>query len=139
MKILFICKGNMARSQMAEAIFNNLTKGKHTAISAGTKVTTEEKDREGHKVSAEIIIAVMKEIGIDISTQIRNQLTPEILAEADKAIVMAQLWSIPEYLTQSTKTIYWEVPDPAQQSMEFAREVRNQLQTMVSNLVKELA
>ena len=35
MKVLFICKANVGRSQMAEAIFNNFTMGKASAISAG--------------------------------------------------------------------------------------------------------
>jgi hypothetical protein len=37
--ILFVCIGNSGHSQMAEALFNNLAKGKATVLSAGTYYT----------------------------------------------------------------------------------------------------
>ena len=44
MKILFVCKGNVGRSQMATALFNKMSKIK--ASSAGTNV----KEDEGQKI-----------------------------------------------------------------------------------------
>ena len=35
MKVLFICKANVGRSQMAEAIFDSLAKGKAISKNAG--------------------------------------------------------------------------------------------------------
>lgn len=132
MKVLFICVGNVGRSQMAEAIFNNLFKGMHTAISAGTQVSKENqkiKDRDPN------IVAVMKEIGIDVSENMRNQLTPEILREADEVVVMAEKETIPDYLNQNKKAIFWKVADPKGQTLEFAREVRDQIQALVNDFI----
>jgi arsenate reductase len=56
-RILFICTGNSARSQMAEGMVNSLFQDKFEAKSAGLKPT---------KVNS-YAIEVMKEIGIDIS------------------------------------------------------------------------
>ena len=56
-KVLFICVGNAARSQMAEAFFNVFSK-EGRAISAGVKLK-EEVDPNA--------VRVMKEVGIDIS------------------------------------------------------------------------
>jgi arsenate reductase (thioredoxin) len=60
--VLFLCTGNSCRSQMAEGIVNERFRSKVKAWSAGT-----------HPTSIHInAIKVMKEIGIDISTQTVN-------------------------------------------------------------------
>jgi len=105
MKILFVCKANSGRSQLAEAIFNKLSKGKHQAASAGTKVIREDVNREGTKISDPNIIAVMKEIGVDVSGNVRNQVTPEMLEKVDKVVILAEPEFVPEYLRQNKKSI----------------------------------
>jgi protein-tyrosine-phosphatase len=140
MKILFICAGNVARSQIAEAIFNNLSNGNHIAKSAGTKVVRENSNNEGQKLKDKDmnIVEVMKKIGIDISTSTRKQITQEMVQEADKVIVMNPSDNVPEYVKQDSKTIFWEVPDPFNQNLEFAEGVRNQLQSLVHDFVETL-
>ena len=49
MKVLFICKGNWYRSQIAEAIYNQLTHS-HDASSVGTFVGTKD-EPEGQVLS----------------------------------------------------------------------------------------
>ena len=56
-RVLFVCVHNSARSQIAEAFLNQLGKGEFTAQSAGL---------EPGKLNP-LVVAVMKEIGIDIS------------------------------------------------------------------------
>jgi arsenate reductase len=58
-KVLFICTHNSARSQIAEGIMNHIYHDKYEAHSAGTKPT---------QVNP-LAIRVMKEIGVDISSQ----------------------------------------------------------------------
>ncbi len=57
-RILFVCMDNAARSQMAEGLLNEFGGGKFAVMSAGIKPAQE---------VSEDAIAVMKEIGIDIS------------------------------------------------------------------------
>lgn len=141
MKILFICAGNVARSQMAEAIFNNLSKGKDIAISAGTKVVREGSNKEGQKIKDKDmnIVNVMQEIGIDVSDYERKQITPEMFKEADKVIVINPSKNLPQYLHPSEKVIFWDIDDPYNQDLEFARKVRDQIHAMISNLISEVA
>ena len=64
---------------MAEALFNQLAKGKAAAISAGTTPASHT-DRS--------VVEAMFEIGIDISNQWPKLLVPEMLENADRVITM---------------------------------------------------
>src|SRR3990167_8876934 len=93
MKILFICRENVGRSQMAEAIFKQLN-DKHEILSAGTKVVSKDgESRHGQILkdlpAAENVILVLKEKGIQVAENTRTQLSPDLVAWADKIIVMA--------------------------------------------------
>ncbi len=67
-KILFLCTGNSARSQMAEGWARALKGGELEAYSAGIEV---------HGLN-QYAVAVMKEAGVDISNQ-KSKLVTEVL------------------------------------------------------------
>ena len=77
--ILFVCVHNSGRSQMAEAFFNQMTKGKALAISAGTQPADEVNP---------LVIEAMREVGIDISGNRPKMLTIDMVEKADKMITM---------------------------------------------------
>lgn len=80
---LFICAANVGRSQMAEGFYNFYTGGRNS-ISAAALVDLREKyDNKPHHD----IIEVMKELGIDISGQWINVLSPEMIANCWRSIV----------------------------------------------------
>ena len=58
--ILFVCKQNAGRSQMAEGFFRKYAPKDYEPLSAGTRPTSEINP---------IAIEAMKEVGIDISKQ----------------------------------------------------------------------
>src|SRR5881296_3606523 len=58
-RVLFLCTGNSARSQMAEGLLRNLADSRFDVVSAGTNP----------KGLHPRTIEVMKEIGIDVSRQ----------------------------------------------------------------------
>jgi arsenate reductase len=69
-KVIFACVHNAGRSQMAAAFFNELAdREKATAISAGTE--------PGTRVYPKVL-AVMQEIGIDLSHAKPQKLTEEL-------------------------------------------------------------
>ncbi|HWI59543.1 MAG TPA: ribose 5-phosphate isomerase B, partial [Bacillota bacterium] len=76
--ILFICTGNVCRSPMAEGIFRRAVqkRGDYRVMSAGLGAM------EGQPPSAYAVKAV-KELGIDISGQRSQMLTPELVEQAD--------------------------------------------------------
>lgn len=98
MKILFVCRANVGRSQIAEAVFNKLMK-KDLAISAGI----EPHKWENKKIDeAEKLIKSMKEIGCDLKNKISKRITKEMVDSADKIVVIGvdkNTW--PDYVTSS--------------------------------------
>ena len=97
MRVLYICGGNAGRSQMAEALFNELVGEGNYATSAGTRVN----DKEGEKLSG-YVLECMKEMNCDLSSKTRKQVTPEMEKEADKIIVMDKE-NLPECIPESEK------------------------------------
>lgn len=137
MTILFVCKSNFGRSQIAEAIFNSESK-KHHAKSAGTIV-----DRVTNHKLAEFpehanLFTSMDEIGLDIRECTAELLTPAMVKEADKVVVMAEKHTWPEFLINCENVIYWDIADICNQSLEKYRETREQIKELVMELVGEI-
>lgn len=137
MNILFVCKANYARSQIAEIIFNSLSK-KHTATSAGTqkcRVTGHPlKDFPEHSN----LFVCMDEIGYDIRNNVSKLLTPSKANKADIIIVMAEKDTWTEYLRRSTKVNYWKIDDLDGQSMENFRIGRDAIKKLVEEFVRKI-
>jgi len=126
---------------MAEAIFKQRTAGKYLAESAGVEARgSEGKDLDGmilkDRESSKYAIECLREIGIDISNNLIKRLTPEMVESSDKVIVMAKPDTIPAFLKDSEKVIYWDVSDPDGLTLETHRMIRDEIQKLVEELVK---
>ncbi len=133
MDVLFVCRGNNGRSQMAEAMFNRLSRNR--ATSAGVEVGME--SNEGSPINP-LEIRIMDEIGYDISRSARRQLTKEQAEEADIIVSMVGKDSMPDYLKNSKKVIYWDVETSRDRSYKFQVMTRDKIKKLVEQLVKEL-
>ncbi len=137
MKVLFICKSNAARSQMAEAFFNNSSKT-NKAISAGLK--TAHRKKVGYPVPRQIS-EKMSRVGIDMSKYKRKQLTQKMVNGSDKVIVIMTKGQIrallPQFVKKSDKVVYWDkVKDPKNDKDRIT--ARNKIKKLVNALVKNL-
>ncbi len=126
--VLFVCVGNSGRSQIAEAFFNHLAQGKARATSAGTNPAN---------IIDPKVVQIMKEVGLDISSNQPKKLTVEMLNQADKVITMG---CGAEKACPATfiETEDWELEDPKGQNIERIREIRDQIKTRVEKLIKEM-
>ena len=130
-KLLFICEGNMMRSQMAEAFYNSFTDSKG-AISAGAMAET--KDHISNRA-----IEAMGQIGFDVTSLRPKQLTQELLDGVDRVIYFPSDY-MPDYVKQSAKAELWNVIDPHyhhEEGMDLVCRVRDDIKDRVETLIKE--
>ena len=128
-RILFICVENAGRSQMAEAFANHYGKGKLVASSAGKE--------PAEKVNP-LVVEAMKEKGIDISKNKPKLLDKKMVEEANTVITMGCCVeeSCPAPLFK--KSINWELEDPKDKQLEKIRQIRDEIEKKVLNLVLEV-
>ena len=136
MRILVLCTGNSARSQMGEGLFRDEGGGGYEVSSAGTKPS---------QVRPEAI-AVMREIGIDISGN-RSKSVDEFAGQAFDFVVTvcdSARDNCPVF-PGATKRIHWSLEDPASvagtedERLAAFRRIRDQLRERVKAFVYEQA
>lgn len=139
MKVLFVCNANVGRSQVAEALFNQLFR--EPAISAGTVadaiVERTKPASRRLKDGGSSAITYMNEQGVDISESLRDQLTSEMVQEADKVVVMADDDNWPNYLRNSDKVVVWTIEDTRGMDPDSARPLYDEIKRRIQDLIKE--
>lgn len=136
MKILFVCQANVGRSQVAMELYRR-TGGE--AASAGTKVDEPGKTLAERPGAATIVRIMNEEFGIHMIHNVRTQITEHVAAGFDEIIVMAEKETIPNWLLNDERVIFWRVSDPKGQDFPTTRRIVHQIKTRVENLVRELA
>jgi arsenate reductase (thioredoxin) len=124
---LFVCLHNAGRSQMSAALFERATHGRHRALSAGTT--------PADRVHPEVV-AVMKEIGIDLADRIPRKLTRELAEQADVVVTMGCGDECP-YIP-GKRYVDWELEDPKGRPIDEVRATRDDIAGRVNALVAEL-
>jgi protein-tyrosine-phosphatase len=127
--VLFVCLHNAGRSQISQALFERAAGGRHTAESAGSVA-----DRDG-RVHPEVV-AVMRELGIDLSERRPQPLTRELAERADVVVTMGCGDSCP--VIPGKRYLDWELPDPKGQPIDAVRATRDEIARRVDALVAEL-
>ena len=125
-KVIFACVHNAGRSQMAAAFFNQLAdRTKAEAISAGTE--------PGLRVHPEVL-AVMQEIGIDLSNAKPQKLTQELAEDAALLITMGCGDKCP--YVPGLRRDDWPLKDPKGQPLEEVRTIRDEIKNRVVELLR---
>ena len=122
--VLFVCKHNTGRSQMAEAYLRTFVGDGVEVASAGT-------------VAADVldpgVANIMAEDGIDISCARPKLLDPEVAARATRIITMGcDVAGVPRIDAD------WELPDPKGQPTERVRGIRDLVRGKALELAREL-
>jgi arsenate reductase (thioredoxin) len=125
-RLLFACVHNAGRSQMAAAFFNRLADPSLAhAISAGTEPAAQ--------IHPEVV-TVMHEVGIGLEDVTPRLLTTELASQAKILVTMGCGESCP--VVPGTRREDWNLPDPKGQSLERVRQIRDEIQKRVAEMVQ---
>jgi arsenate reductase (thioredoxin) len=125
-KVVFACRHNAGRSQMAAAFFNrDADPDRAGAVSAGTT--------PGTRVHPEVA-EVMSEVGVDLSGARPRALTAELAAGAALLVTMGCGEECP-YLS-GVEVADWPLDDPKGLPLERVREIRDEIEGRVAALLR---
>ena len=132
LRVLILCTGNSARSQMAEGLLRRLGGTRFEVFSAGTKPVS---------VNPLAIVA-MREKGIDISTQ-RSKSVSEFAGQEFATVITVCDDAAEEcpVFPGAPWRAHWSLPDPAvvsgtrEEKLGAFREVRDELEGRILSFV----
>jgi protein-tyrosine-phosphatase len=138
-KILFICKGNWYRSQIAAAIYDKYTNS-FLADSVGTYVGSPD-EPEGQILEDlfknKDFFEVMESKNIYIRKNKTKKLTSEMIDQFEIVVSMAEEPFIPIFLKESKKVIVWDVENPDFVNKEIAEGTYVKIDLLVKKLIEE--
>jgi arsenate reductase (thioredoxin) len=112
---------------MAEAFFNGYARGEAVAISAGTE--------PGNSVNP-VVVAAMKELGFDLSTNLPQALTYEMTRDVYKTITMGCMDGACPVVMGFKED--WSLTDPKGMDLATVRLIRDEIKRRVISLIESM-
>jgi glutathione/glutaredoxin type arsenate reductase len=129
-RVMFVCKKNSRRSQMAEGFARTLGEGKIAVSSSGLEASQVDPTT----------VEVMSEIGIDISEQTSKPLSDFNPEEYDAVISLCGCGvNLPESWVLRDVFEDWQLDDPEGESIETFQRVRDEVKERVAKLIEFLS
>lgn len=126
--VLFVCVHNAGRSQMAAGYLRHLAGERIRVLSAGSAPAD---------AVNQVAVAAMAEEGIDIADAQPELLDPDAVRASDVVITMGCGDACPIF--PGTRYEDWQLDDPAGQSLEAVRGIRDDIRARVTALLAEIA
>ena len=127
-KILFACRENACRSQMASAFAQYLAGEKFEVLNGGSE--------PADKINPDMI-KVMHEKGIDMAFRSPQSIEAAISNNSPEVIVTMGCGEECPFVP-GAQMLDWDLPDPAGKPLDFMRQVRDEIENRVKRLIKEL-
>ena len=125
--VLFLCVHNAGRSQIGAGWLRHLAGDRIRVLSAGSSPSETVNPRA---------VEAMAEVGVDISSNRPQLWTEAMVRDVDVVVSMGCGDECPVY--PGTQRLDWQLEDPAGQGMEMVRGVRDEIQTLVEELLEDL-
>ncbi|MDR0199807.1 MAG: arsenate reductase (thioredoxin) [Streptococcaceae bacterium] len=127
-KLYFLCTGNSCRSQIAEGFGQKYLADRYEVRSAGV---------ETHGLNPDAV-TVMAEVGIDISSYTSKRIDLDYFNAADLIITLCgDARDKCPMIPAGHEHRHWDLPDPARQSLDVFRQVRDDIEQYILALQKE--
>ena len=126
-EVLFVCVHNAGRSQLAAALLDHHAAGRVTVRSAGSAPV-------GSINPA--VVEALSERGLDIAKEFPKPLTDETVRASDVVVTMGCGDACPVF--PGKRYLNWDLDDPADQDLPTVRRIRDEIDTRVQALLKEL-
>lgn len=122
-------------------VFYNAISGTYDVESVGTAVNEPGQTLQERKQLSQsknfYVLDIMHEQYIDIAQATRAQLSKQAVQEAELVISMDSKENTPEWLLNSPKYVFWDVPDPRGQGLEHTRENRDDIKVRIFDLLNK--
>jgi protein-tyrosine-phosphatase len=131
-RVLFLCTGNSARSQMAEALLRQLTAGTVRVASAGSQP----------KAVHPHAVAVMAERGIDLTGATAKHLDGFTKRRLDYVITLCdRVREVCPAFTGQPQAVHWSIPDPSREADGYPafRRTADELEVRIRFLLHRIA
>ena len=125
--VLFVCVHNAGRSQMAAGFLRYLAGDRVDVLSAGTA--------PADSINP-VAVEAMAEVGIDIREAVPELLISDTVKRSDVVITMGCGDQCPVF--PGIRYEDWALDDPAGQSIEVVRGIRDDIRSRVNTLLTEL-
>jgi len=126
-EVLFVCVHNAGRSQMAAGLLAKHAGERIVVRSAGSAPTDEVNPA---------VVAVMAEVGVDLSHEFPKPLTTEAVEASDVVITMGCGDACPIF--PGKRYLDWDLTDPSGLSLEEIRPIRDEIDRRVRTLVADV-
>ena len=130
-RVLFLCTGNSARSQMAEGLLRNAGGDRYTVSSAGTH------PKGVHPRTLE----VMGEIGVDMTGHTSKSLERFVGEPFDFVITVCDRAALECPVFPGVSPIHWSFEDPAEvegdRQLAVFRRVRDEIEARIQLFLQE--
>ena len=125
--VLFVCVQNAGRSQLASAILRSLAGDRIRVLTAGSAPAASVNPT---------IVSALDEVGVALAGEYPKPLTDEVVRAADYVVTMGCGDACPVY--PGRHYLDWNLPDPAELSLDGVRGVRDDIDARVRGLLADV-
>jgi arsenate reductase (thioredoxin) len=126
-KVVFVCRHNEGRSQLAAALLDHHAQGRVDVRSTGTEPTGRLNP---------VAVQALAELGVPLAEPYPEPPSDALIRQADVVVNIGAAHARPDI--PGARYVDWDLPDPAGRPLEEVRELRDELDRRIRSLLRDL-